>query len=256
MAENANLDEDINVNEEHEDAIEETQDETEESQIEETTEDEESEEETDDSEEEEPEEEPKVSRREQLRIVQLLEKMKEGQADPQKPTIPDGFLDYGQELEADEDTVTRLSDDRKKFGEEMYNQGLKQIQATEFRMQLNIDAPRIEAKYPQLDKNSDKFNPVVAKALNTMFLQQTGFNPETGFVDNPDIRYGDYIDSIFELGDEIATTKLQETTATVRRQASKTGIRPGGATKKLNLNKAPEDMSNEELKAYLDQYYK
>lgn len=202
--------------------------------------------------EETPEEKP-PSRRQSLRIQQLLTKLKEKEEAPQRQQT-EGGLDYKTALEADEETVKTLEADRRRYGEDFYKQGLEQARSIQFQTRLEIDAPRIEAAYPVLDKRSPKFNPVVADALNQMYLSSVGYDPKTGRVANANVRYADYIESIMELSDEVATEKVARTTKNIAKQAASTALRPGGnSAKRLNLNQAPENMSDEELDAFIAQ---
>ena len=53
-----------------------------------------------------------------------------------------------------------------------------------------------------------------------------------------------------ELADNMAGVKTQQATRNIAQQAAKTGLRPDGTSvKPLDLNKAPEDMTDEELRA-------
>lgn len=198
----------------------------------------------------EEEEERPPSRREELRIQQLLAKMKETPAE--KPKNPEA-LDYGEVLDADPELIKQLAADRDKATQGAFNQGIEQAKSIQFHTRLEIDAPRIEAKYPQLDKESENFHPVLANAVNTMFLSAVGYDAETDTVQNPNIRYAQYVESVFELANEIAGEKNQATVKNVTRQAAQTGIRPDGASTKMNLNKDPSQMSDEELDAVIAQ---
>jgi hypothetical protein len=208
---------------------------------------EESEEQSDD----EPEERP-ASRREKLRIQQLLAKLKDERVEDEPPA-------QSSRRTPPEDDPTEQPDKRRnnwdEFGQRMYNEGLQRAQAIQFHTRLEIDAPRIEGRYPQLDKNSEEFNPVLADALNKGYLTMVGYNPKTDTVKNSDIRYADYIEAQFELASEIASTRVAEETKSVRRQAAQTGLRPDGSepAKRLNLNKPASQMTDEELKAKIRQ---
>lgn len=193
---------------------------------------------------------PEPSRREQLRVQELLAKMKATQTAPTAPTAPAG-LDYAATLDADPELIKKLENDRQAAVNAAHQSGLAQANSIRFHTRLEIDAPRIEAKYPQLDKTSDKFNPILANAVNTMFLSTAGYDPKTDTAANPDVRYSEYIESIFELASEIAGEKISSTTKNIKKQAAQTGLRPEGAaaTKTLDLNKLPQDMSDEELDA-------
>lgn len=203
----------------------------------------------------EPEAEPErqPSRRESLRIQQLLEKLKEKEA-PAERRAPSGGLDYKTALDTNDETVELLDADRRKYGEQLYNEGLEQSKTIQFQTRLEIDAPRIEAKYPVLDKDSPDFNPVVANALNQMYLSAVGWDATTRRVANANVRYADYIEGIMELSDEVASKKVAQSTRNITKQAAATGLRPsGGNAKRLNLNQAPEKMTDEELKAIIAQ---
>lgn len=197
--------------------------------------------------------EPKPpSRREQIRIRQLLEKY----GDPEKPTEKPkaSGIDYEKEIDADDDTKKRLNDDRQQAADAGYDRGLEQAKSIQFHTRLEIDAPKVEAKYPQLDKNSSEFKPEAANDVNTFFLNLVGYNAKDKTVKNADIRYGDFVDAIFTLANDLAHQEAQEITKEVKRKAAQTGLRPdGSSSKKLNLNKEPSDMSDEELDAYLAQ---
>jgi hypothetical protein len=199
------------------------------------------------------EDDKKPSRREQMRIRDILNKYGEPSKPAEKPKVEDA-LDYEKSLEADAETIKKLQDDRQKVSDQSYDRGLEQAKSIQFMTRLEIDAPRVEAKYPQLDKNSDDFKPDAANDVNMLYLALSGFDPETKQVQNADVRYSNFVDTIFTLVEDLATQKAQEVTKHIKSQAAKTGLRPdGSSSKKLNLNKAPEQMTDEELDAYLDQ---
>jgi hypothetical protein len=222
---------------------------------EETTDEEEvvesDEQEEEEEEEESEEEERKPSRRESLRIQQLVSKLKSKGVETNH--LPEG-LNYKDTLEADDETISKLEDDRKKYGDTRYSDGVKQAESIKFHTRLEIDAPQVASKYEILNKESSKFNPVVADALNTWYLQSAGYDEKTGNVTTSDIRYKDFIDGIMELSEEIANEKVVVAKKNIAKQAAKTGLRPtGGTAKRLNLNQDPGSMTNEELDAFLAQ---
>lgn len=208
------------------------------------------------TEEETPEETPETpegqerqpSRRESLRIQQLLQKMKESKEDT-APKVPDA-LDYRQALDADPEVISKLEEDRTKFGQTIRDQTLEQVKSIQFHTRLEIDAPRVESKYPALDKSSNDFQPEIADALNTSYLSLVGYDPETDTVKNPNIRYADYIEAQMELAEAIAGQRTQKTAQNIAKQAATTGLRPDGSKAKgLNLNQSPDQMTDEELAA-------
>ncbi len=223
-------------------------------QSEEDSKDEESDEQSSEESEQEEEEQKPPSRREQLRIQQLLKKYgsPEQRPAPSKPD-PQG-MDYAKELNADPETIKKLDEDRRAAAEQSYNQGLSRADYIKWEMALRVDSPQVSAKFPILDKNSPEFHPAIADAINTWYLRMSGFNPQTRTVADPDISYGEFVESYMELVEETASQKNVRTVKNVAKQAAATGLRPDGSSaKKLDLNKRPEDMSIEELYAAIGQ---
>lgn len=202
-------------------------------------------------EEPEEEEEKPPSRRETLRVQAILAKLREDK-EPTPPKAAPDALDYDKAIDADPELIAKLKADRDASNRSFFDQGREQAKSIQFHTRLEIDAPRVDVNYPQLDKNSDKFHSGLADAINTMYLSTVGYDSEADTVRNPSLRYIDYVDSIFELASEIAGEQTAATRTNIGKQAAKTGLRPdGSSTKKLNLNKAPQDMTDEELDAYL-----
>jgi hypothetical protein len=195
---------------------------------------------------------PPASRRENLRIQQLLEKMKSKPAPA--PQVPQG-MDYRNAIDADPEVINQLETDRQTVANNSYNQGLEQAKSIQFHTRLEIDAPKVEAKHAVLNpEDREHFNPAVANAVNTWYLNMAGYDQETGTVVNPDIRYADFADGVVELAKAIAGEEVKKATKNVVKQVKQTGLRPDGSTaKRLDLNKNPGDMTDEELDAYLKQ---
>jgi hypothetical protein len=206
------------------------------------------------------EDEPKpVSRREQLRIDKLLEKYGDPDA-RQRPTppTPSSGLNYEDELDADPETIKRLQDDRDAASRRSYNEGAARADSILFQTRLEVDAPRVESKYKFLDKNDEEnFNPAVARALNNKYLQFVGYDPDTGNVQNAKVRYSDFIEAEIELAEELYNDRINTATTNIVKQAKQTGLRPDGASPRSapNLNKAAVDMTDEELKAKIAQFF-
>ncbi len=200
----------------------------------------------------EDEPEQPVSRRENLRIQKLVQQLREKE-EAVAPEVPRGQgLDYGTALDADPEVVKQLEADRQAYGKELYLQGVQQANSIRFQTRLEVDAPRVEASHPQLDKDSAEFHPALADAVNSMYLSTVGYDPKTGSVQNPNIRYSDYVESIFELAGEIAGVQTTQAKKSIVKQVASTGLRPNGSSaKRLNLDKAPEEMTDDELKAVI-----
>lgn len=199
------------------------------------------------SEEETPEKPP--SKRESLRIQKLIETIKT-QTPATAPT-PAG-LDYTKSLEADPEVIARLEADRRQVGNAQYEAGLQRANSIQFHTRLEIDAPKIEAKYPVLDQTSPAFDSTVANAINQWYLATAGWDARTNTASNASVRYSEFVEGIMELADVLAGEKTQIATKSLASQVARTGIRPSGtAAKGLNLNKDAVDMTEEELDARL-----
>lgn len=240
------------VNQENEDELEEDEKDKDD---EEDEKEEEGDDQGDDSDKDEDEEEEtkKPSRRESLRIQQLLDKLKDDDTSAPTKSKSSKALKYDDELDADEEVIKKLNDDRENYGNDKYRQGMDEAyRFNSFETRLEVDAPRVEAKYPQLDKGSDQFNPVLAQAINLRYLQMVGFDGKNKSVRTADIRYADFVEAEFELASEIAGVEIEKSTTNIKKQAAKAGLRPGGSSsKRLNLNKAPSEMTDAELDAVI-----
>jgi hypothetical protein len=182
-----------------------------------------------------------------LKFKQIFQQQ-QNQPRPQAPQ--NQGINYQDMIDADPEVYTQLQQASQQFGEQQYRQGLQEANTLRFQTRLEVDAPKVEAKYPALDKNSPDFNPAVADSFNEMYLSAVGYDKRNGTVQNPNIRYSDYIDAMFELVNEAASRKVETTTRNVTRQAAQTGLRPDGSSaKRLDLNKDPSQMTDEELDA-------
>lgn len=201
-------------------------------------------------------EDRKPSRRESLRIQNLITKMRErGQDTAERPEPPKPKnLDYRTALDADDDVISQLEADRSTYGRNMYDEGLRQAQSMQFHTRLEIDAPRVEEKYPFLDKSSKEFDPDYAHAMNTKYLQFVGYDSESNSVQHPNVRYKDFVEAEIEFAERLAARRVEVSKRNVAQQAATTGLRPDGSSaKRLNLNKDPGQMTDEELDAVISQ---
>jgi hypothetical protein len=197
-------------------------------------------------------EEPPMSRRKAKRLEKLeglVQRLRGPQAQPERKT---DSIDYRKMIEADDQVYDQLDRASQDFGNKQYEAGLQQANSVRFHTRLEIDAPRIEGKYPQFDKESSDFNPGLASAVNEWYLATVGYDPQTDTVRNADVRYAGFVEGIMELAEAMAGAKTTKTTENIARQAANAGLRPDGSSAKpLNLNKAPQDMTNEELNAFI-----
>lgn len=206
---------------------------------------------SEETESEDSEDEKPKSRRENLRIQQLVEKLRSQRAEPVIPSKEDS-LDYKTALDADDEVIKKLEDDRKAAAQYSFDQGVARANAIQFHTRLEIDAPKVASKYPQFDKDAEEFNPVAANAINQWYLATVGYDSKSDTVKNPGVRYADFVEGIMELADEMASHKVARTKSNIAKQAASTGLRPDGSSaKRLNLNQAPETMTDEELDAII-----
>ena len=208
---------------------------------------------------EEPAEEKPPSRREQLRIQDLLKKY--GPPQERRTLKRDDALDYQTALDADPEVIKQLEEDRKREGDVRYNAGLEQAKTIQFHTRLEVDAPRVEGKYAFLNpSDKEKFDPVRANAMNQLYLNATGYypgDPANGIpesVQNPNIRYREFVEAQMEFAEALMADRQSQTVKNITQQAAATGLRPDGSSaKRLNLNRNPQDMTMEELYASIGQ---
>jgi len=200
---------------------------------------------------EDPQPPKEQSHRENLRIQQLLERIKQQPTQPEAPRA--AGIDYGNALDADPEVIQQLEADRQAASQSAYSQGLEQAKSIQFHTRLEIDAPKVESKYAVLNpQDKENFNPALANAVNTWYLQTTGYDQATGHVATTDVRYADFVEGIMELGEVIGAKKAQTAVKNVTKQVRSTGLRPDGSSaKRLDLSKSPDQMSDEELDAFL-----
>lgn len=210
--------------------------------------------------------EPPVSRREQLRINDLLRKYptlrENGKEQPSAPKQQPS--DYIKNLDADPEVIEKLEAERHnayKEGLELINDQRREADVREWKRDLKYENPTVLNKFKFLDpKDTANFKPAAAEAMNLKYLRQIGYipgNAEKGIPESiqyPDVSYLDFVEAEMEWVDELATQKAAESTKNIAQQAAATGLRPDGSSaKRLNLNQNPEDMSIEELYAKIGQ---
>lgn len=191
------------------------------------------------------------SRREQLRIQQLLAKYGPPPERRSAPSQKQNVLDYEQALDADPEVIQQLEADRRAYAQSEHQRGsqeaMRDLQFMEYKNNIRFDLPLVSEKLSKVD-------PRIADAIDRKYLQFTGFNPSNGTVANPNVGYADFVEAELEFGQEVAKSMSEDTVRNVAKQSAQTGLRPDGSSaKRLNLNQAPEDMSLEELYAKIGQ---
>lgn len=198
---------------------------------------------------EEPAEKP-PSRREQLRVQQLLKKY----GPPKKSEPQKSGKDYRDMIQADDEVYQTLESDRQNVARDSYNQGQEAANFGQWRRFLQYDERQAWNKYPELDpSNKDRYHSALADAMQAKYLRAVGYDGEKNIVADPDMSYLDFVEAEMEFADEVASLKVADTTKNIAKQAASTGLRPDGSSAKgLDLNKAPEDMDKEELEAAIN----
>lgn len=197
-------------------------------------------------------EQPQMSRRKAKRLEKLEGLVQHLRGTPQQQQQQRNAqgVDYRKLIDADEQVYQQLDQVTQNFGQTQYQAGLQQANSIQFHTRLEIDAPRVENKYEQFNRSSPEFNPSLASAVNEFYLGMVGYDQQTGAVQNPNLRYESFVDALAELGEAMFSTKTTQSTQNIARQAANAGLRPDGSSAKpLNLNKAPEEMTDEELRA-------
>lgn len=193
--------------------------------------------------------EPEMSHRKAKRLEKLEGLVERLKGKPEPAAKTEG-IDYRQMIDAPDEVYQQLETKSQEYGQAQFNAGLEEAKSIRFHTRLEIDAPRVEAKYPQFDKNSEEFNPGLANTVNEWYLATVGYDGQSDRVNNPNLRYSDFVEGIMELADNVGTTKAANSVKNIAKQAASTGLRPDGSTvKPMDLSKDPQDMTNEELEA-------
>jgi hypothetical protein len=197
------------------------------------------------------EEEPPVSPRESKRIQALLDKMAANDQSRSQNRAEAPKRDGKQVIPEGEYDIEQVNEMANKFGTDMYQQGLSEAQqysiANTFATRLEIDAPRVNSKYNFLDQDSEEFNPGIAGFVNRVYLNTVGYDPNTGVVQNMDLRYGEFVEGLMDVINLVSAGKVADTSKKVAQQAAQTGIRPGGSRKVTYKGDDPSQMTDEQL---------
>jgi hypothetical protein len=213
---------------------------------------------------EEQEDEPSLTPRQEKRVNQIEQQAKElgmnkildriqavretpSQRQRQDP------LDYRQAIDAPDEVYEQLASDRDAYGRAQREEGVQDASRNS-----RLDKWELSAKidYPLVAEKLKTLAPEDVDVLNREYFLVSGVRQSDGGgitdVANPNIGYADFINARIEQAERLATRMNINTQKNVARQAANTGLRPDGTSAKpLNLNKAPHDMSDAELDAYI-----
>lgn len=209
-------------------------------------------------------EEPSLTPRQEKRVNQLEQQAKElgmnkildriqSVRDTPSQRQTANPLDYRQAIDAPDEVYEQLASDRDAFGQSQYQQGqndaLRVSRLDKWELGAKID-------YPIVADKLSKLAPEDVDVLNREYMQFSGVRySEDGTIQdvaNPNISYADFVNARIEQAERLAMRMNLNTQKNVARQAANTGLRPDGTSAKpLNLNKAPQDMTDAELDAFL-----
>lgn len=172
---------------------------------------------------------------EELKLTKILDRIQQTKQPVQREERQP--MDYREAIDAPDEVYNSLDQDRRSYGDQRYNDGLEKSKAIEFKMNIKLDLPLVKDKLDRLD-------PADATALDREYLQLVGFDPNTGYVQNSDIGYADFIDARIQQAERLAASMALKSQKNIAKQAAQTGIRPdGGAHKGLQIS-SPQDIAN------------
>lgn len=190
--------------------------------------------------------EPVTSHRENKRITELTKKLAESNTRQQSPNQPQRTQIIG-EGDYDLDQVNGMA---QQYGEQRYNEGLQLANSLAFATRLEIAAPKIEARYPALNPQSDEFQAGIADWSTQLYYKAVGLKTKSDgsyTVDNPNIRYDEFVDGLMEAVDTLASSKSADTKQNLAKQAAQTGVRPNSIAKKQYAGDDPNKMTTDQL---------
>lgn len=205
----------------------------------------------------------RVEKNPDTNLDRILDRMRHQDRDmPRQPQEGNNFkpLDY----QNGEFTVEQLEQDREAYAELRARTGFDSAvrtarterQIERFVDNLEYDLERVSDKHPELNPDSDEFNPTRASRLNRMYYNFIGYDPDKGNIpQRTDVRYRDFIDGIMGLASDLSASDTVTATKNIARQASRTGVRPNATSNRGPSLDNPEDiasMTKEEYAKYRD----
>jgi hypothetical protein len=199
--------------------------------------------------EEPPEEDPKpVSHRENKRIKALTEKLASQQQNKQEQPPKPSDLFVGDK----EYTPEEANERARAYGTQQYESGLAAAKALEFRVSLELDAPKVASRYDFMNTDSEKYDPGITEFINATYLKLVGYDPTTGVPKDTGIRYAEFVDGWMEGQEAVAALRNANSSANLAKQASQTGVRPNTVTKKTYQGDDPREMSDSQLEQVIN----
>ena len=199
-----------------------------------------------------------TSRRENKRIAELTKKLQEANQRQWQPNQQPQPQQQPQQIIQEGDyNLNEINGMAQQYGDQRYAEGIQQANNSNlFMTRLEIDAPKVETKYPFLNPRSDNFDPGIADWTTQMFYKTVGLKTKsdgTFSVDNPNIRYEEFVDGFMEAVETVATSKSADSKQNLIKQAAQTGVRPNTVVKKGYTGEDPNKMTLEQLRAKVNQ---
>ena len=171
----------------------------------------------------------------ELGLTRILDRITQVKQPTQRQSNSQG-LNYRDVMEAPDDVIQQLEQDRDAVRSQARNEVLDEVRRVQFETNLKIDLPLVQDKLSKLD-------PSAAQALDRAYLQFVGFNPQTGVPAVDGVSYAEFIDAQLELANSIATNRVVNTQRNIAKQAAQAGVRPdGGVRQGFQINN-PGDIS-------------
>lgn len=153
--------------------------------------------------------------------------------------------------------VDNLEQDRAKYGDSRYAQGVEQQrfydQQERYYDRIEIDSEFVANKYPFLDEESDEFDADLNGTINELFFESAGYDKKTHVFNNPTVRYKAFVQRYVKAMEKFAATRNADSVNNLETQRGRTGVRPtAGGRKPVSLTYGdPASMTDEELQAHI-----
>jgi len=148
-------------------------------------------------------------------------------------------IQYDQSTEFD---VEQLSNDRRQYGQQTFNEGVRQGQAfyeaERFADRLDTDIDRVLNKRDDIDD-------VTERLLVESYLDKVGAREDKNgriVISNPNLRFRDFAESKLKEIDDLVQSKISQSSKNIVSQAANTGVRPNGAAQASLTNLSDSDL--------------
>lgn len=180
-----------------------------------------------------PRQQKRVEQLKQSKLDSILDRVTQGKIKDSsyKP------LDYKQTIDADDEVINQLSQDREQYATDLQRQTDERLTAELWRRDIKTDLALVKDRM-------DKLDPSDARAIDKEYMLYSGYDPETGRVANPTIGYADFVEAQIERAERLAANLNVRTQKNVAKQVAQTGLRPTGGASKATKISSPDDIAN------------